>query len=632
MKVDYTTFSLQKRLLVLVILIAFVFCAVAVRLFFLQGLTSADLNIKAAPQWARSLPLAAARGDITDTTGSTLATSYTLYDVYVRARNVKNAAEVADFLSKTLGLNFDSVYQKAINVSISEVLIKMDVDQNTANKIINANLEGVVLGEDIGRYYPYGNSMSQILGFTSVDNVGQAGLEAYYNSLLAGINGYALNQADVKGLNLDGSLNYYVPGISGLNLQLTVDSKIQTIAENVLNQIMADHSPQNATMIVMDPNTGAILAMAKTPSLDPNNLPRDNVQQLLALTKNSMVTDVYEPGSTFKILTISAALDSGVTSLSDQFYCPGYRIVDGQKIKCWRTIGHGNENLVEGFVNSCNCVFMDLAQRLGTDRFYSYLQKFGIGSPTNIDISGESTGILLNKNNVQTVDLARIGFGQTVAVTQIQLISAFCAAVNGGTLYQPYLVKDIYNNQGQVVQSTTPTIQNKPISAATSQTVNYLLSQAVNKSGPDTFVEGYDVGGKTGTAQKYANGVIDQGAYVSSFFGVYPTASNPQYAVLLCVDEPSSGAYYGSVVAAPYAQMFFQQLFDYEGIAKDEPGVVVGDVVMPNLIGYSLSAAQIALDNLGISYEISGSGGTITAQTPVGNTTIKMNTTVLIST
>ena len=595
----------------------------------MQGLKQDSLIALAVPQWVRTLPLSAKRGDIYDCTGDLLATSYTTYDVYVRAKNIKDPEHVAKQLSDILGIDEQKVLKKAKDKSISESLVKLSVEDSLAQKIINLNLQGVVLSQNISRYYPYGQFLSQVLGFTTIDNIGQAGVEAYYNQMLRGINGRVISQGDASGVEVEG-IDYYIPAVSGLNITLTIDSKIQSIIETCLHDIMQEHKPKAASIIMMDVTNGDILGMGITPSYDNNEPPRDNVTLLMELAKNKCVVDVYEPGSTFKILTVAAALSEHITSLEERFYCPGYRIVDGQKIKCWRTIGHGSQTLIEGIANSCNCVFMDLGLRLGKDRLYKYLKLFGIGAPTGVDILGESPGILMDIGNVKTVDLARIAFGQAVAVNQLQLLTAFCSIINGGKLVSPHILKSIDNN-GQIIKESSTNIKNYTVNIEVSNQVNQLLKSVLSlKNGEGTFVEGYDIGGKTGTAQKYENGAIARGKYVSSFFGTYP-AQNPKYALLVCVDEPSSGVYYGSVVASPYGKKVFEGLFEYKNIPKDF-NCVSKSVVMPEIIGLSLAEAIITLDKCKISYEIDGSGGKVINQFPISGTTFNQSSKAVIIT
>lgn len=626
----YTLFSLRKRISALIIAISFLFCALLIRLSIVSLVDGKWLQEKAFNQWTRDLPITGERGKIYDTNGATLAVSKTTYDVYLRGREVDDPIGVSSYLSNLLGLEFEKVHAKAIDKTISESLVKMQIDQEVALKILNSDYKGVFLSENIGRYYPYGDLLTQILGFTTIDNVGQAGIEQYYNNMLTGLDGEYYVQSDLQGHQIDNTLSSYIPSVAGMNLQLTIDVSIQQVVETVLEQIVLDHKPKSVTCIVMNPKNGELLALGLKPSFNLNDIPRSDPNLMLTV-KNTAVVDVYEPGSTFKILTTAAALEEGKTNLNDRFYDPGYRIVDGQKIKCWKTIGHGSEDLVDGFINSCNSVFMDLALRMGTNNFYSYLKKFGIGSKTGIDIASESSGILMKQSSVKNVDLARIGFGQAVAVTPIQIITAFCAAINGGELLQPYLVKSATDSQGNVVLENKKTVKTRVISQNTSNLINNLLENVATKRGKTTFVDGYRIGGKTGTAQKYENGVIARGKYVSSFFGTYP-ADNPEYAMLLLVNEPSAGVYYGSVVAAPYAKEIFSGIFQAKNIkSQDEQQKQKEYVEMPNLVGLSLVEACEKLVTMGLNYELDGEGGMVVAQFPPTGTVLEKYSTVQIS-
>lgn len=626
----FTLFSLRKRISALIIAISFLFCALLIRLSIVSLVDGKWLQEKAFNQWTRDLPITGERGKIYDTNGATLAVSKTTYDVYLRGREVDDPIGVSSYLSNLLGLEFEKVHAKAIDKTISESLVKMQIDQEVALKILNSDYKGVFLSENIGRYYPYGDLLTQILGFTTIDNVGQAGIEQYYNNMLTGLDGKYYVQSDLQGHQIDNTLSSYIPSVAGMNLQLTIDVSIQQVVEKVLEQIVLDHKPKSVTCIVMNPKNGELLALGLKPSFNLNDIPRSD-PGLMSTVKNTAVVDVYEPGSTFKILTTAAALEEGKTNLNDRFYDPGYRIVDGQKIKCWKTIGHGSEDLVDGFINSCNSVFMDLALRMGTNSFYSYLKKFGIGSKTGIDIASESSGILMKQSSVKNVDLARIGFGQAVAVTPIQIITAFCAAINGGELLQPYLVKSATDSQGNVVLENKKTVKTRVISQNTSNLINNLLENVATKRGKTTFVDGYRIGGKTGTAQKYENGVIARGKYVSSFFGTYP-ADNPEYAMLLLVNEPSAGVYYGSVVAAPYAKEIFSGIFQAKNIkSQDEQQKQKEYVEMPNLVGLSLVEACEKLVTMGLNYELDGEGGMVVAQFPPTGTVLEKYSTVQIS-
>ena len=597
----------------------------------MQIINGKELQQKATDQWTRDLTLTAPRGSFFDATGDSLAVSYTTYDVYVRGREVKNTEKMAEFISKLLGLDYEKTLAKVSNKNVSEVLLKMQVEADLAEKIYQEKLDGIYLTENVGRYYVYGDMLTQLLGFTSIDNVGQAGLEAYLNDYLAGTDGYSYVQSDLQGKEIGGTLRYYVSGTAGNNVTLTANSKIQILMEQVLKQVYEEQMAKSVTGIVMDAQTSEILAIATKPSFDLNEPPRADLEVLFKQSKMQAVTDTYEPGSTFKILTVAAALEEGVTNLNDHFYCPGYRIIDGQRIKCWKTIGHGNQTLEEAFANSCNCCFMDLAVRLGVEKFYNYMQKFGLGQKTGITIKGESGGIVMAKANVKTVDLARMGFGHAIAVTPIQLLSIVAGITNGGVWKTPTVIKKIVDINGK--QTYQPVVEErKIISQSTSKIVNQLLQKAENKTAEYSFVEGYNVGGKTGTAQKYdETGRIAQGKYISSFIGTYP-ADNPKYLFMILVDEPSAGAYYGSLVAAPYGKAFFSQLFEFYDLPKDDPSVIVEEVVMPQVTRMSLANAVAELKKTGLEYEIEGEGGIVKKQLPPAGTVLTKGSTILLMT
>ena len=631
MRKPYTLYSLQKRIITVGLILILLACALGVRLFIVQIINGKDMQIRALDQWTRDLSLVAPRGNIYDSTGDTLAVSYTTYNVYVRGREVVDASLTAEKLSNLLDLNYESTLKKVQNKNVSESLLKMQVNADIAEQIYDLSLNGVYLSENVGRQYIYGDLMTQLLGFTSLDNDGQSGIEAYFNSYLKGEDGYSYVQSDLQGKEIGGNLRYYVSGVAGDGLTLTVDSKIQIILESVLEKAYEEQKAKSVTGIVMRAITGEVLAISTKPSFDLNDVPRDDLVSLFSMSRMSAVTDTYEPGSTFKILTVAMALEEGVVDLDDTFFCPGYCMVDGQRIKCWKTKGHGNQTLAEAFANSCNCCFVDLALRLGVDKFYSYAEKFGLGEKTGITISGESGGILMKKENVKTVDLARMGFGHAIAVTPLQLLSIVAGIVNGGVYHTPTIAikaEDVYGNT-----TYSPSVTEKRlVSKATSDIVNSLLKLTTNKTGDYIFVEGYNIGGKTGTAQKYGeNGQIAQGKYISSFIGTYP-ADSPEYLFMIMVDEPSAGAYYGSIVASPYGREFFSELFSYYNIPKDDPSATRKEVIMPNVVGLETSYALAKLRELNLYAEVDGEGDIITSQLPPVGTVCYEGETILIST
>ncbi len=618
------------------LLVTFIFSILIGRLFYLQVINAQSLLKKGESQWVRDLPLNAKRGTIYDCNGVALAVSYTSYNIYVRAVSVKDANAVTKALCDVLELDFEKTYQKVTNRMVSESLVKMQVESEKVEKLKSLNLSGIYYSENNKRFYPYGNFLSQILGYTTIDNVGQSGIELYYNKYLTGIDGMASKQTTIKGEELLNTLDSYVPSVSGNNVYLTIDYNIQRLAEQMSEEIMQNEKPKSCQIIVMNPQTGEILADSCKPSLDLNALPRDNIELLNSCSKNLSVVDVYEPGSTFKVLTTAMALEEGLTSPDDRFYDPGYRIVDGQKIKCWRLHGHGSQNMTEGLCNSCNSVFVDLALRLGEDKLYKYFKKFGLGSPLGVDFPGESGGIIMNKDTAQKVDLARMGFGQAIAVTPLQEINAISSVVNGGILLKPYYCSKITNSNDVVISQNSKVEIGRVVSNKTSETIKFMFEEVIKKAnGVNAFIPGYRVAGKTGTSQKYENGKIN-GKYVSSFVGGFP-ADNPEYMCLVVVDEPSSGAYYGSIVATPYAKKVFEGIIKYKNIKPtgdllSDEKLIQENIDMPNLVGKSLSEAVSILAKLNLQYELDGEGGIVLSQTPPPSTKVRERAIVLIGT
>lgn len=626
--------SLKRRLLAMFLLVSFVFLIIIIRLGYLQLIKGDWLQVKAIDQWTRELPLNALRGDIVDTNGATLASSYTTYDIYIRPSMVKDAKDVAYNISTILGLDYEKILYKATDIYVSESLVKLQVDKKLVEEIKAKNLSGVVFSENNSRYYPYNEMLTQVLGFTTIDNVGQAGLEAYYNKYLTGVNGYILKESDVKGVELDNTLSTYVPSIPGLNLQLTIDINIQAFAESALKILMEEQKPKSASAIVMNPNNGEIVAMATMPNFDLNNVPRNDVSKLMETVKNINIVDVYEPGSTFKCVTMANAVDLGYAHLSDTFFDPGYRMVDNEKIKCWKLTGHGHQSLSEGLCNSCNSVFVDLALRMGKDNIYKMFEKFGIGEILGVDFLGESAGIVMDYDYSKTVDIARMGFGQAVAMTPLQLISSICSIVNGGTLYQPYFLKSMTDCEGKKVFENFPTKINTTISEETSAIMRQMMIDVIEQySGYYAFIPGYDVGGKTGTSQKYAEGKLS-GEYIASFVGVFP-GNNPDYVILIVVDEPGGASYYGSIAATPYAKLIIENIIKYKNYEPVRPeeidsNILNQKVLMPNLIGYNIYDAISVLEGLNLQVEIQGEGDMVVSQFPIENVEVVSNGIVML--
>jgi len=532
------------------------------------------LNYRALDQWTREIPIVAQRGKITDRNGVVLADNSTAYTVFARSNAVKDVEKTAALLSQSLGLQEKTVYEKLTRKKASEVTVAKKVGKAEISKLSDLSLDGIYYSRDNIRYYPKGDALCQVVGFTSSDSVGTTGIEKYYEEYLAGKRGELLYETDLVGIEIENSVATYLPAENGYNVELTIDYGIQELAESALERAAKTYSPASAECIVLDVNTFEVLALANYPSYDLNEVPRNDTELLNSLTRNRLVCDVYEPGSTFKIITSAANIEEHLQgnpkAFSTNYVFPSARTrsVDGTTVKCWSNHANGkhcNQTLSDALNTSCNPCFTDIALSLGTQTFYEYLSAFGFGKKTGIDYGGEAYGLLLNEKIVRGCDLARIGFGQTVAVTGIQLACAAASAVNGGYYYAPRLVKRIYADDGYVVKATEPVLKNRTISERASEILVDMLEGVVSKgSGKKAYLEGYGVGGKTGTAQKYEDGRIAVGKYVSSFVGFFP-AHAPKYLALVIVDEPQ-GAYYGSVVASPVAKEIFEGIISLKNI------------------------------------------------------------------
>ena len=519
------------------------------------------MGYRALDQWTREIPILPKRGQITDRNGVILADNATAYTVFARSNAVKDKAHPATLLAKLLEVSEESLYERLTKKKASEVTIARRVIKQSIIRLAESNLEGIYYARDNLRFYPKGDALCQVLGFSSVDNVGTTGIERYYDEYLAGKKGELLYETDLVGIEIEGSVATYLPAEDGYHVELTIDYGIQEIVESSLERVLHTYHPTGAQCIVLDVNTFEVLALANTPSYDLNEVPRNEGELLNALSRNRFVSDIYEPGSTFKIITsainVEEHLQGNPKAFSTKYVFPSARTrsVDGTTVKCWSNHANGkhcNQTLADALNSSCNPCFTDIALSIGKETFYDYLTAFGFGKQTGVDFGGEAFGLLLPQKAVRECDLARIGLGQTVAVTGLQLACATAAAVNGGNYYTPHIVKKIYSSDGYTEKEVKPTVMRKVISENASKIVASMLEGVVSEgSGKKAFVEGARVGGKTGTAQKYENGRIAAGKYVSSFVGFFP-ADAPEYVVLVIIDEPQ-GQYYGSVVAAPCA-------------------------------------------------------------------------------
>ena len=597
--------SIRRRLSATLLLITFFLCILSGRLLYVQIINSDSLRTLAFEQWTRDLPFTADRGDITDVNGIKLASSMTLYTMYCRPSDVKEAEKIAAFVSDALDIDKTLLYTRLTKKGVSEVRLCRRVTRAEMLEVEQRDFSGIYFTADSARYYDQGDFLTQLLGFTDADNNGQSGLELQYDRYLTGINGYSYTETDLIGRELEDGDTYYVAPQKGMNVRLTIDYYMQAAAEKAVKDACARYDAKSVSCVMLNADTGAVLAMAQAPSYDLNDIPRDDVNALMENSSLNAVTDMYEPGSTFKILTSAIGLETGATKNS--YYCGGSCSVDGQRIRCWRSIGHGSQDFRHGVYNSCNCVFVDVALTAGKDTMYDYFDKFGLGQKTGIDFYGESSGMLIARDSVKNVDLARIGFGQAVAVTPLQLASAVASCINGGYLYRPYVVEEILSQEGELAYRGGSYVKNTTISASTSEKLKDILYGVVDEgSGKNAAVEGYKIGGKTGTAQKYADGAIAAGKYISSFVG-FTEINGSNIVCLFLVDEPQGYVYYGSIVAAPYVGEIFSALFSqYDVPASGE--TAKAEVVMPDITDLSFSDAAALLKKSGLDYEYAGTG------------------------
>jgi len=612
----------RKRMLLMTAILCLLFLLVMGRLVQLTILDADELTRRGVSQWTKEGIVTARRGTIMDCHGNVLAISASAYIVSADPRLVPDAELFLNTLDAVLPLERDSARTKLENKTRGSVILKRQVDRKTVDAIRAlkqesdpaAGLAAITFEEDTTRWYPYGRLLSQVLGLTNVDSVGQSGLEQQYEDVLAGQEGSYFREVDAKNRVLAGSESWYVPSQPGNSLELTIDVTIQQICEKAMRECLEVNGALSVTCIVTDVRTGGILGICMKPDYDPAEPPRSNAALLTDLMRITAVSDAYEPGSTFKILTAAAALDCGVTTPEDSFYCSAQIKVDGDTIRCWGA-AHGAETMAEGLQNSCNPVFVELALRMGTDTLYRYLHAFGLGRKTGVDVPGESAGIMIGNRYVKTVDLARIGFGQSVAVTPLQMIMAANAAVNGGKLMKPRLVEAIFDQDGAVLERFAPEVVSTPIRPETSEIMRELLEKVVSEGGgKNARIAGYKIGGKTGTAQVYKEGKIVRDVHIGSFYGFAP-ADDPQFSVLVIVNEADVPVDYGSATAAPFARQIMLDTLQYLNIEPtwDEPQ---REVVVPSITGLTIDGARRTLAEAGLELLHDGVSSVVTDQLP----------------
>ena len=569
--------TFHKKKILVVFLAAFILILYLIgRLVYLMVFDAEYYQQKAEDLHERERDIKAARGEIIDRSGTVLATNRTVCTISVIHSQIENPEKVIEKLSEFLEMDADQVRKKVEKISSIE-RIRSNVDKRTGDKIRNLGLAGVKVDEDFKRYYPYNELASKVLGFTGGDNQGIVGLEVKYEKYLKGINGKILTTTDARGIELDGVAEDRLVPAAGNTLRISLDYTMQKYALQMAEKVRTEKQADKVGIILMNPQNGEIYAMVNVPEFDLNqpfmlnneetgeNLTDEQRQDALnQMWRNGCINDTYEPGSTFKIITASAGLEEGAVHLTDQFSCPGYKVVEDRRIRCHKVGGHGAENFVQGIQNSCNPVFIEVGLRIGVDRFFDYFRQFGLMDLTGVDIPGEAGTIMHKKENVGQVELATISFGQSFQITPIQLATTVSALVNGGRRVTPHFGMEVLSAEGKKVKTFRYNAKKHIVSEKTSQTMRKLLESVVAEgSGKNAYVEGYRIGGKTATSQTLPRSA---NKYISSFVGFAP-ADDPQI-LGMCVIYNPQGVYYGGTIAAPVIGKIFENILPYLGIEK----------------------------------------------------------------
>lgn len=557
-----TGITVRRRLAVFFLFIAIVMIGLGCRLVFIQFYQSEWLTENAINQRIRNIPVEARRGKIFDRNGNELAISNSIESVYAIPAEIENVDKTAAELAAILNLDTSKTLNK-LKKRQAFTWVARKVTDEQATLVRKINLAGIGLTEEGERYYLHDNLASHIIGFSGLDSQGLDGVELTYDEYLKGSRGNIVIEYDAKGCEIPHAIHKYIPPVDGNDVYLTIDMVIQQIVERELDKAMHETQAKAVTMIAMKPDTGEILAMASRPDYNPNNF----TAYPSSLWRNIAISNAYEPGSTFKILTTSAALDSNVVELNDYFFDSGGIDVQGRTIHCWKHGGHGSQSFKEVVENSCNTGFVTVGLRLGVDRFYDYLEDFGLGKETEVNLPGEAKGIMIKRSKAVPINLATMAMGQSIAVTPLQLANAVSSCINGGLYYKPQIVRGIKDNNGNIIEDFSPISTKRVIEEKTSAKVRSVLESVVaNGTGKNAYIEGYSIGGKTGTAQKVGDGGYMQGKYIASFVGFAP-ANKPQIVLLVVIDEPV-GPYYGGQIAAPVFRNAMGDILTYLKIKK----------------------------------------------------------------
>ena len=651
---------IQKRLTLVVWTIVVVFFILILRLSYIMIVKRDEYSSRAEEQWTSEVSIDARRGRILDRNGVELAVSANVYRVdfdlnsvrqYLKNNSLTNA-DIAGKIADAVGIEENKVMEKlktklASGANAGSATLIRRIEKESADKVNNLNIDGVIVSPDTKRYYPKGEFLAHVLGSTNVDGQGLTGVELQYNEYLSGVPGVRISEIERNEENLSYTISNFTEPIDGKDVTLTTDSKIQAIAEKVAEKGLVDNQAKRVSIMVMNPNNGEILAMVNKPDFDPNNAfdgfedfsGETDGEKLQKMWRNSLVNDTFEPGSIFKVVTMVTALEEGIASESDTFECGGSLQVGSHTIKCWKTSGHGSQILPQILQNSCNVGFMKLGEKIGKETLNEYIKKLGFGKTTGIDLPGEASGIVKKTESITESDLATISFGQTNTVTAIQYMQAFNALANGGSLIQPHILKEVshYDNTGTKIVDETfePVISKNVLSAESTATLRDYLERTVNEGGSNkSYIEGYHIGGKTGTAQKVnsVTGGYESGKYISSMAAMAPIDS-PEITAFISIDEPSNGAYYAGVVTAPLMKILLTDIFNYmDSEFSEDYNAVARDILIPEIRGKSIEEAKKILKDVNLEYNIEGSGEIVTNTQPYPGYTVKEGTKITIYT
>lgn len=638
----------RRNILIIVTVVLLAAIGLTARLGYLMIIKSAEYAKKAQELHERERAIKAERGIIYDRNGIAIAINKPVCTISVIHSQITDSEKVIKILSDTLGLSEDKV-RKRVEKNSSIERIKSNVDKDIADAIREYDLNGVMVDEDYKRYYPYESLASKVIGFTGSDNQGIIGLEVEYEKFLKGIDGTILTLTTAYGVEIENAAEDRVEPQAGKDLYTSIDVNIQKYAEQAALKVLEAKKANNVKLIVMNPQNGEIYAMINVPEfnlnkpyqltdnmlegIDINSLTDKQKNDLLNnMWRNACISDTYEPGSAFKIVTATAALEEGVVKLDDRFHCPGFKIVEDRRIRCHKVSGHGSETFVEGIKNSCNPVFMEIGARVGITNMYKYFNKLGLFRKTGIDLPGEARSIMHKAENVGAVELATISFGQSFQITPLQLLTAASAVVNGGNIVTPHFGVEIKNADGTTVKTLKYPGETGVITKETSETMKMLLEAVVAEgTGKRAYLPGFRIGGKTATSEKLPR---SSNRYISSFIGFAP-ANDPQLIALILIDEPE-GIYYGGTIAAPIVSEVFDNILPYIGVEENYTEAEIktyniGTIEMPNFIGLNVKDAKklIKLEDYGEIYYL-GEGETVTEQFPLAGEKINRNSDLIL--